>query len=270
MISARGLAAALLLAAPARAAFAEAPDHANLDYLKDVVRQTGSIASSPARWERSDWGKAGAVVAVGGGLYAGADVWAQHAARRNQSRVADGFADVGRGFGNGLYTVPALAAAYAGGELGHDRRLRRAALDAVESLAISGLFVTGTKVLAGRNRPYVGAGRGDWDGPGSSDAQYSFSSGHSAAAFSVATTFAVEYGDVPLVAPAAYALATLTALSRVYNDRHWASDVFVGGALGFFTARAVARAHAGKDGRLTFTAFPTRRGAGAAVVWRFG
>lgn len=265
----RLLAAACLLGALARAARAEAPDHANLDYLKDVVSQTGSIASSPARWDRSDWGEAGAVVAVGGGLYAGADVWAQHATRRNQSRVADGFADVGRGFGNGLYTVPALAAAYAGGELGHDARLRRASLDAVESLAISGLFVTGTKVLAGRNRPFVGDGRGDWDGPSSSNAQYSFPSGHSAAAFSVATTFAVHYGDVPGVAPAAYALATLTALSRVYNDQHWASDVFIGGALGYFTARAVARAHSGKDGRLTFSAFPTERGAGAAVVWRF-
>jgi membrane-associated phospholipid phosphatase len=264
---ARRLAVLVLLAALAPAARAGGPDHANLDYLKDVVRETGSIASSPVRWDRSDWGEAGVVAGVGVGLYAGADVWAQHAALRNQSRVADGFADVGRGFGNGLYTVPALGLAYGAGELSHDKRLRRASLDAIESLAISGLFVTGTKVLAGRNRPFVG--RVDWDGPSSGNSQYSFPSGHSAAAFSVATIFATEYGDIPGVAPAAYALATLTALSRVYNNKHWASDVFVGGALGYFTAKAVARAHAGKDGRLTFSAFPTGRGAGAAVVWRF-
>jgi membrane-associated phospholipid phosphatase len=266
---ARRLAAAALLTALAVPSRADAPDHANSDYLKDVVRETGAIGASPLHWERADWYEAGAVVGVAGGLYAGADVWAQHAALRNQSGVADRFADVGRGFGNGLYTVPALAAAYAGGELSDDKRLRRASLDAVESLAISGLFVTGTKVLAGRNRPYVGAGRGDWDGPSSSNDQYSFPSGHSAAAFSIATTFAVEYGDVPGVAPGAYALAALTALSRVYNNKHWASDVFVGGALGYFTARSVARAHAGKDKRLTWAAFPAPRGAGAAVTWRF-
>jgi membrane-associated phospholipid phosphatase len=265
----RRLAVLALLAALSVPAGAEGPDHANLDYLKDVVHETGAIASSAARWDRSDWGEAGAVVAVGGGLYAGADVWAQHAALRNRSRVADGFADVGRGFGDGLYTVPALGLAYGAGELSHDKRLRRASLDAVESLAIAGLFVTGTKVVAGRNRPNVGVGRGDWDGPSSGNSRYSFPSGHAADAFSVATIFATEYGDVPGVAPGAYALAALTALSRVYNNQHWASDVFFGGALGYFTAKAVARAHAGKDRRLTFSAFPMERGAGAAVVWRF-
>ena len=255
-----------LLASPARA---DGQDQADLGYVKDVVRETGDIASSPLRWERADWYEAGAVIGTAGALYAGADVWAQHAALRNQSRVSDGFADVGRGFGNGLYTVPALAALYAGGEFSHDARLRRATLDAVESLAISGLFVTGTKILAGRSRPYVGAGRGDWQGPGTSNSQYSFPSGHTAAAFSIATTFATEYGDVPGVAPGAYALAALTGLSRIYNNQHWASDVFIGGALGYFTAKAVARSHSRKDRRLTFSAFPVERGAGAAVVCRF-
>ena len=274
MTTPRGLPVLVLLAAlaaPARAAVANppAPDHADASYAKDVLVQTGRIASSPLRWERTDWYEAGAVAGIAGGLYAGADVWAQHAALRNQSGVADGFANVGRGFGDGLYVVPALAATYLAGEGLHDRRLRRAALDAIESLAISGLFVTGTKVLVGRSRPYLGVGRGDWDGPSTRNSQYSIPSGHSAAAFSVATTFATEYGDVPGVAPAAYALATLTGLSRVYNNQHWSSDVFAGAALGYFMAKSIARAHKDKDGRWSFQAFPLQRGAGAAVVWRF-
>jgi membrane-associated phospholipid phosphatase len=258
----------LLLAALAAPARADGPDHANLDYLKDVLHETGAVVSSPLRWERSDWYEAGAVVGAGFGLYAGVDIWAQHAALRSQSGVADGFATAGRVFGDGLYVVPALGALYLAGEGAHDRRLRRASLDAFESFAISGLILTGTKALAGRNRPYS-ADRGDWDGPSLSNKQYSFPSGHSAAAFSVATTFATEYGDVPGVAPAAYALATLTALSRVYNNQHWASDVFIGGALGYFTAKTVARAHAGKDGRWTFSAYPLERGGGGAVAWRY-
>ncbi len=265
----RGFAALILFAALAAPALADAPDHADASYVKDVVVQAVRIATSPVSWERSDWYEAGAVVGIAAGLYAGVDVWAQHAALRNQSRVADGFADVGRGFGNGFYTVAAAGGAYLAGEATHDRRLRRASLDAVESLAVSGLFVTGTKVLAGRERPYVGDGRGTWNGPGTSNSSFSFPSGHSAAAFSVATTFATEYGDVPGVAPAAYALATLTALSRVYNNQHWSSDVFVGSALGYFTAKSVARAHKNKDGGWSFQAFPLERGAGATVAWRF-
>ncbi|MFI5345630.1 MAG: phosphatase PAP2 family protein [Elusimicrobiota bacterium] len=261
--------AAFLAALPLSASAAAAPDHADTDYLKDVLHETGAIASSPLRWERNDWLEAGAVLGGAGAIYAGVDVAAQHAAFHNQSRVADGFADVGRGFGNGFYTVPALGAAYLIGETAHDRRLRRAALDAVESLAISGLFLTGAKVMAGRDRPYVGVGRGDWNGPSSGNSRYSFPSGHSAVAFSVATTFATEYGDVPGVAPAAYALAALTGASRIYNNQHWASDVFVGGALGYFTAKSVARAHADKDGRWSFQAYPLPRGAGASIAFRF-
>ena len=265
----RTLAVFSLLAALAVPAFAVGPDHANLDYLKDVVRETVSISTSPLGWERKDWYMAGAVVGTAGAIYAGGDVWAQHATQRNQSSVADRFADVGRGFGNGFYIVPAVVVVYLSGEAARDKRLRRASLDALESLAISGLFVTGSKYLAGRSRPYVGVGRGDWDGPSGSNAQYSIPSGHSAAAFSVATTFATQYGDVPGVEPAAYSLAALTGLSRIYNNQHWFSDVFVGAALGYFTAKSVARAHSGKDKRLTFSAFPLERGAGASVVWRF-
>lgn len=269
MFLARGAIALLLLCGSSAPVFAAAPDHADASYLKDAVSQTVRIATSPAHWERSDWLEAGGVAAVAAGFYAGADVWAQHAALRNQSRVADGFATVGRDFGNGFYTVAAAGGAYLVGEKIRDRRLRRASLDAVESLAISGLFVTGIKVVAGRDRPYVGEGRGTWNGPSTSESRYSFPSGHSAAAFSVATAYATEYGDVPGVAPAAYGLATLTGVSRVYNDRHWASDVFVGAALGYFTAKSIARAHRDSDEGWSLRVFPAERGAGAIVVRRF-
>jgi membrane-associated phospholipid phosphatase len=262
------IAAVLLLAARA-AADPAAHDKANLDYLKGAGVDAVRIASSPARWDRSDLLTAGAVVGGAGIAYAALDIPLQHAAVRNQSRVADRFADVGRGFGNGLYTVPTLVAVYLAGEGFHDSRMRRASLDAVESLAISGLFITAIKLTAGRARPYVGDGRGSWNGPSLSNTKYSFSSGHSAAAFSVATVFATEYGDVPGVAPASYALAALTGLSRIYNNQHWASDVIFGGALGYFTAKAVSRAHADKNGRWTFQAYPLEGGAGAAVALRF-
>lgn len=73
---------------------------------------------------------------------------------------------------------------------------------------------------------------------------------------------------MPLLGKSAV-LLLLAALSRIYNNQHWASDVFVGGALGYCTAKAAARAHAGKDGRWTFSAYPLERGGGAAASWRF-
>jgi membrane-associated phospholipid phosphatase len=269
------LSAALLTAPAARAADApaqapsQAPTHANLEYAKTAARDAGSIASSPLRWEKSDWLEAGAVAGTAVGLYAAADPWARDAFGRGHGRVADRFAILGRTFGDGFYTVPLLAAAYGAGEYRHDRRLRRASLDAVEALAISGLFVTGIKMTAGRARPFYGRGRGDWTGPSSDNAHYSFPSGHTSDAFAVATVLATEYADVPGLAPAAYGLAILTGLSRVYHDQHWTSDAFVGGALGYFTAKAVTRRHRDPDGRWAVVPVLLEKGGGLSVALRF-
>ncbi|MFC1769993.1 phosphatase PAP2 family protein, partial [Nitrospirota bacterium] len=69
------------------------------------------------------------------------------------------------------------------------------------------------------------------------------SSGHSSAAFSVMTVFAHQYRDTKWVPYAAYGTAALTALSRVHDDKHWASDVLFGGAVGIFSARSVLDVH---------------------------
>lgn len=48
----------------------------------------------------------------------------------------------------------------------------------------------------------------------------------------------------------AYGIATLTALSRVNDNDHWASDVFLGSAIGFFTAKAIVALHK-KNGNIS-------------------
>jgi membrane-associated phospholipid phosphatase len=45
---------------------------------------------------------------------------------------------------------------------------------------------------------------------------------------------------VPL---AAYSLATLTGISRIYDNKHWASDVFLGAALGYTMAELIWKAN---------------------------
>lgn len=58
-------------------------------------------------------------------------------------------------------------------------------------------------------------------------------SGHTTTAFAVATVFADQYGEESKYIPViAYGLATLTAWSRVYDNSHWASDVFIGAIVG--------------------------------------
>jgi membrane-associated phospholipid phosphatase len=71
---------------------------------------------------------------------------------------------------------------------------------------------------------------------GSSDT--SFPSGHSAAAFSAAVFLEEEYGYRNRLYPVAgYAVASITGMLRILNDRHWISDVLVGAGIGMLGTR---------------------------------
>jgi membrane-associated phospholipid phosphatase len=47
----------------------------------------------------------------------------------------------------------------------------------------------------------------------------------------------------PYIGTALYGGAALAGVSRIYHDKHWASDVVVGAAIGTFVGRKVVRYH---------------------------
>jgi undecaprenyl-diphosphatase len=83
------------------------------------------------------------------------------------------------------------------------------------------------KLLVGRHRPFE-----HQLGPASST--HSFPSGHAATSFACATV--LSYYAPRLRAPL-FVLATLIALSRVYNGMHYPTDVLAGAVLGALVGR---------------------------------
>lgn len=154
-----------------------------------------------------------------------------------------------------LIAMPVL---WAGGRLADDRGTAEAGLRATEAIG-AGLVVTGAiKLLAGRERPYVAHAPGRWSflaGLREGSDRASFPSGHTTVAFAAASALvahAARTGDtgsdrwalgVPL-----YAAAGLAGLSRMVEDRHWASDVVGGALIGTVAGGAVVRWHATRDG----------------------
>lgn len=172
--------------------------------------------------------------------------------------------------GIGIYTV---------GRLTRSERVADLGLHGTEALLIGGAVASVMKGVFGRARPYrdetnprdFKLGRG-FLGPGDFR---SFPSGHAAAAFAAATAVVSETsrwhsGAAWVIGPLMYGGAAMAGVSRMYNNRHWATDVLAGAAIGTFAGLKVVRwHHAHPDNavdRFFLAATVTRDGSGAARV----
>jgi membrane-associated phospholipid phosphatase len=122
--------------------------------------------------------------------------------------------------------------------------IQRAGGRLVASVALSGIGMEGLKMLVGRSRPNEQVGAFKFhpfttlnDSAGI-EARGSFPSGHTTAAFAVATSLVDDIHSAP-VDILLYTFAAGTGFSRVYDNRHWLSDTFFGAVLGITTAKVV-------------------------------
>jgi hypothetical protein len=213
-------------------------------FLARFGRDFGSVVTAPARWKGSDFLTAAAVSAAGL-LVLAFDGDIQDWAQQSRDESSDRAAAFLRAFGDGAVLTGISAALYAAGAIGRDDGWRKTALLSLESLATASFLVWTTKVIVGRARPYSGESSGSFHPFSFKSRFWSFPSGHAAAAFSVATAIALQ-SKSGLVDAAAYSLAALAGLSRVHDNKHWTSDVFIGSVLGFFVAQKIA--HLNKPG----------------------
>lgn len=140
-------------------------------------------------------------------------------------------------------------AIYAIGSIDHQRRTQDLGLHTVESIVLANTITISTKLLAGRARPYKSPDKARTfqllRGLKSDDYR-SFPSGHTTSAFAFAAAVTSETQkwwphSRWILGPILYGGATLTGISRIYNQQHWASDVMVGAAIGTFTGLHVVR-----------------------------
>ena len=147
---------------------------------------------------------------------------------------------------------------YVAGRASKQRDMADLGLHGTEAVVLGSVFAGVLKDAFGRARPFVhpptdstGFNPNDWQfgrGLRSGDSYRSFPSGHSVAAFAAAAAVANETDRwwpslTWVIGPAMYGGAGLVGLSRMYNNRHWASDVMMGAAIGTFAGNKVVRYH---------------------------
>jgi membrane-associated phospholipid phosphatase len=185
-----------------------------------------------------------AAVVAGTGLLATLDEPVQRYAQRHRSHTSNRIANVFRQEGEAPYYAGISLGVLGLGVVTGDAGIRRAGTRLVTSVALSAAEMTVLKHVIGRSRPNEDVGAFKFhpftslkDSAGV-ETRGSFPSGHTTAAFAVATSLADDIkGWVPDVL--LYTAATGTAFSRINDNRHWLSDVGFGAALGIFTAKVV-------------------------------
>jgi hypothetical protein len=151
---------------------------------------------------------------------------------------------------------------YLAGKIARSPRVADLGWHGTEAVMLGESIAYVLKGTLGRGRPYVSKATEPTDfdpGRGFKSADWrSFPSGHTTTAFAAAAAVTDETTlwwprSTWVVGPLMYGGATLVGLSRMYHNRHWASDVAVGALIGTFSGKKVVLAsHSNRRPRLTF------------------
>ena len=184
------------------------------------------------------WWEAGLAV----GLTAGAmalDQSVRNSMQDHRSSFKDDLSNFGNAFGEKYYVYPALVVGSLAGRVFRSKTLERVTWHALESTVLAGGATLVLKSAIGRRRPDVTPDDPFEFGP-FTFRDNSFPSGHTAVAFALATSLAGETRDHWSDA-LFFSLATLTAASRINDDKHWLADTVFGSAVGIVSARVMQR-----------------------------
>ena len=202
-------------------------------FLNHLAGDQKQFWTSPARLRKKDlrW------IVPFGGITAGfiaSDSWLS-------KQVPDKPNQLSRSLKISNYSTYALIGAGGGafllGHLTHNDHMSETGLLAGEAAINSTAATYMFKTVTQRPRPQQDNGTGTFFQGGAS-----FTSEHSAIAWSIASVVAHEYPG-PLTKMMAYGLASAVTMTRVTAKQHFPSDAVMGSALGWYFGRQVFRAH---------------------------
>jgi len=220
-------------------------DKLNKEFLLNFGDDFVEVIVSPKNWKGRDFLKLSAVLGAGLLMYS-VDQDIQNWVQDNRSSSSEDTFKAITHLGNGVVLIGLMTALYVSGEVSDNNSLRKTALLSLESFLTTGIIVRGFKSVAGRARPSTGESSHSFH-PFSTRSRFaSFPSGHASSAFAVATVIA-DQSNKTYIDVLAYSLATLVAISRVHIDKHWASDILVGSAIGYFVAKKISALDKNRD-----------------------
>jgi membrane-associated phospholipid phosphatase len=225
-------------------------DRENETILESILADQAVIWTSPLRLKGTDWLVWGSVALLTGIMIAyDEDIYGDIKEFQSGNGWVDAVSPVVTQMGDGLFNMALIGSYYLGGLLFKDDRAKDTSRLLFMTFVHTGIVSQLLKHLSGRRRPSVDNGQDGWVGPQGFFKRYTddvskydaFPSGHTIVAWGSATVIASVYKEKAVIPVLSYFLASLVALSRVTEDTHWLSDVFLGAVLGYAIGRFVVR-----------------------------
>jgi len=212
--------------------------------IPQFAHETYLFVAAPTRWHKADWLRVG-VVALGIAAIMPFDQKIANSTQGNQRDYYSVAVVGGRVYGE-WYTIGSLTAIFAGvGILTHSNPTKKIAIELFQAGVYSELVTEILKIGIGRYRPYEDAGDFKFHPFNLNNNTESMPSGHSTCAFALSTVMS-RHAHSTFLKILAYVPACFTLFARIYEDEHWASDVFFGSAVGLSTGSWVVTLHEGK------------------------
>ncbi len=142
----------------------------------------------------------------------------------------------------------ASGAMYVTGWLSGDSEVRILGRLMIESIILGGATAIVVQTGLGRARPFEEEGAFSFHTFSTQERYLSFPSGHAVVAFGMASVLA-ERVDEPVFDVVVYGLATVSVAGRVFQDKHWLSDVVVGSAIGLASGLYVSHREQERSGK---------------------
>ncbi|SNB45568.1 VanZ family protein [Geobacter sp. DSM 9736] len=228
---------------------AEVPKFFNLSTVKrEAVRirsEAGELVSYPLDTE--DGGGWWMLAAAGAtGLTYLLDYDIRDRVRERKSSSLDKAAKVGSAIGNPFAHLGVAAAFYVGGAVADSPKYREMGEMLGEAALLADASTLFLKQIIGRGRPLVTEDKGSFRPLHFRSDYDSLPSMHTSSSFAMASILAAA-SESWLTKLLYYGSATFVGFSRVYQDKHWASDIVLGAAIGELCGRVVMETHVRKE-----------------------
>ena len=208
--------------------------------LGNMVLGVGHSYTRPLHWKGAQWENFGLTMAGTGFAYLFDDP-VSDAFREIKEDIPPFIRSYGAEYGSPSNNYLFTGAFYLVGLAVKDEKLRRTGVLLISSATAAGLLQQVLKSAVGRARPLSGRSKDTFRPLWRSDTDFhAFPSGHTILTMTNAHALAKQFKN-PWIKAGFYTLGSIPAISRLWDGKHWLSDIVFSTAISFFIVDSIDR-----------------------------